>query len=354
MKVAIILGTRPEIIKLSPVIRELQKRQIDFFILHTNQHYSHAMDRVFFDELDLPQPRYSLEVHDLGQGAMVGEMLIGIEPILQQERPDWVLVQGDTNTVLSGAIAASKVGIKVGHIEAGLRSYDRSMPEELNRIVVDHLADALFCPTEVSADNAQREGIDKGRIFVTGNTIVDAVEQNLTIAKQSNLATKYKNQEYLLLTMHRPTNVDTQSALSQVVTSLEGLSDALQTPIIFPVHPRTASALKRYKITPDPERIQIIDPVGYLEMLSLVESAKLVITDSGGVQEEACIMRVPCITIRDNTERPETVEVGANIVVGTEYAHILAGAREMLSHHPTWSNPYGEPGVAKAIVARLY
>ncbi len=342
MKIAIILGTRPEIIKLSPLIRECEKRQLDYFILHTNQHYSVGMDKQFFDELNLPQPRYNLNVHDLPQGAMVGTMLLGIEPILVKEKPDWVLVQGDTNTVMAGAIAGSKIGIKVGHVEAGLRSYDHSMPEELNRVVADHLSDALFCPTSNSAKIALGEGISSDKVVITGNTIVDAVYQNLTLAQHSVLAQKYQHQQYLLLTMHRPSNVDTSTTLSQAISSLEVLSDKLKVPIIFPIHPRTADALKRFQITPNPAKIKIIDPVGYLEMLLLMECAKLIITDSGGIQEEACILRIPCITIRDNTERPETVEVGANLVVGTIRESVTSGADKMLAREKNWSNPFGD------------
>lgn len=342
MKIAIILGTRPEIIKLSPVIRELARRKIDYFILHTNQHYSVGMDQLFFDELGLPQPKYNIDVHDLNQGAMVGQMLIGIEPILQQEKPDWVLVEGDTNTVLSGALAAAKLGIKVGHVESGLRSYDRTMPEELNRIITDHLADALFCPTDDSVKIALGEGIPKEKIFLTGNTIVDAVEQNLVLAKKSKIADKYSSEKYLLLTMHRSANVDTKESLSQAVSSLESLVDELDIPIIFPVHPRTAGALNRYQLIPNPAKIKLVEPVGYLEMLLLMESAKLVITDSGGLQEEACILQVPCITIRDNTERPETVGVGANLIVGTTKEKVVSGAKSMLTKPKNWTNPFGD------------
>ena len=353
MKICIILGTRPEIIKMSPVIRELQSRKIDFFILHTNQHYSAGMDQLFFDELHLPQPKYNLDVHDFYHGAMVGKMLIGIEPILQQEKPDWVLVEGDTNTVLAGALSASKLGIKVGHVEAGLRSYDRTMPEELNRIVADHLADALFCPTDTSVKIAIGEGIPKDKVFMTSNTIVDAVEHNLKLAQKSPFAKKYKDQEYFLLTMHRPSNVDTKLALSQAVASLESLVDALSVPIIFPVHPRTFAALKRFALIPNPAKIKLIEPVGYLEMLLMMERAKLIVTDSGGIQEEACIMHVPCITIRDNTERPETVTAGANLVVGTTPHKVLTGAKNMLEKPRIWSNPFGDGSTSIKIVEIL-
>lgn len=350
MKVAIILGTRPEIIKLSPIIRELSDRKIDCFILHTNQHYSLGMDQVFFDELKLPHPRYNLDVHDLPQGAMVGHMLIGIEPILLQEKPDWVLIQGDTNTVMAGVIAASKLGIKVGHVESGLRSYDRTMPEELNRIAADHLSDVLFCPTDHAAQIALGEGIPSAKVSVVGNTIVDAVTQNLGLAQKSKYSEKYDGQNYFLLTMHRPSNVDTEAALKQIIRSLEALATELNTSLIFPAHPRTSAALKHYMIQLNPEKIRVIEPTGYLEMLMLMQSAKLIITDSGGIQEEACILHVPCITIRDNTERPETVAVGANLVVGTSAESIVSGAKTMLDRPTHWNNPFGDGRSGKNIV----
>lgn len=354
MKIAIILGTRPEIIKLSPVIRECVSRKVDYFIIHTNQHYSAGMDKVFFDELKLPQAKYNLDVHNSDHGVMVGKMLIGIEPILKQENPDWVLVQGDTNTVMAGAIAASKLGIKVGHVEAGLRSYDRTMPEEINRIIIDHIADALFCPTNHSATLALGEGIPRDKVYMTGNTIVDAVKQNLSLAESSSIATKYENKQYLLLTMHRPSNVDTKDKLIQIINSLSELSATLNTVIIFPIHPRTASVIKRFGVVLDETKIKIIEPVGYLEMLLLMKGAKLIITDSGGVQEEACILKVPCITIRDNTERPETVEVGANIITGTTQYGILSGASKMLSKNRNWSNPFGDGKSAENIVDKVF
>lgn len=353
MKVAIVLGTRPEIIKLSPIIRACQDHKADFFILHTNQHYSEGMDRVFFKELKLPQPAYNLNVHNLTQGAMVGQMLIGIEPILLQEKPDWVLVQGDTNTVMAGAIAASKLGIKVGHVEAGLRSYDRSMPEEINRIIADHLSDVLFCPTANSAKIAHGEGIDTTKVVVTGNTIVEAVSQNLTIAKKSRYASTLPQSNYLLLTLHRPSNVDSKNKLSSLITALEALSADLNLPIYFPIHPRTAAALKHFALSIDENRIKILDPVGYLEMLLLMEKAQLILTDSGGIQEEACILRIPCVTLRDNTERPETITVGANILSG-DPDKLLHSVRSMLTKTKNWENPLGPGNSSQRIVEFIF
>ncbi len=348
--IAILVGTRPEIIKLSPVIRELASRSIDFFIVHTNQHYSQNMDDIFLRELDLPTPKYNLNIHETLHGKMTAKMLEGIESILIDENPEWLIVQGDTNTVLAGTLAASKLRIKIAHVEAGLRSYDRTMPEEINRIVADHLSDALFCPTATQEKILKGEGVSSERIYLTGNTIVDAVMQNLDLAKSTEQSKKYISQRYFLLTMHRPSNVDDPKLLKLNIDNLEKLAIELSTQIIFPVHPRTKVALSKFMIAPNPEKITMIEPVGYLEMLLLMKSAQLILTDSGGIQEEACIMQVPCVTLRDNTERPETVEVGANVVVGTNYEALLVGAKKMLATNRSWGNPLGNGSSAKEIV----
>lgn len=352
MKIAIILGTRPEIIKLSPVIRECQKRNVDFFILHTNQHYSENMDKSFFVDLDLPVPKYNLKVQESLHGQMTGKMIAGIETVLIEEKPNWVVLQGDTNTVLSGAIAASKLGIKVGHVEAGLRSYDRTMPEEINRVLTDHVSEALFCPTATQSSILQGEGITKDKVFVTGNTIVDAVTQNLELAMRSPMATKYEGQPYMLLTLHRPRNVDDKKTLDSLIAKLEDLSVEISMPIYFPVHPRTEAKLKEYNISPGPNKIVIMPPANYLEMLILEQNAKLILTDSGGVQEEACILKVPCITIRDNTERPETLEVGASMLYGG-VDNLINSAKVMMERPRSWRNPFGDGSASKQIISKI-
>jgi UDP-N-acetylglucosamine 2-epimerase (non-hydrolysing) len=224
MKIAIILGTRPEIIKMSPAIRECENQNLDYFILHTGQHYSYNLDKIFFDELELPAPKYNLDVGSGSHAEETGKMLIGIEKVLKEEKPNVVLVEGDTNTVLAGALAASKLHIKVGHVEAGLRSYDRTMPEEINRVLADHVSDYLFTPTEKAKENLSREGIDKSKIFVTGNTIVDAVYQNLEIAKRKVDILKKLNlnsKEYFLVTAHRQENVDVKERLKGILDGLK-------------------------------------------------------------------------------------------------------------------------------------
>ena len=349
MKIAIILGTRPEIIKMSPVIREFVKRKVDFFILHTNQHYSPNMDEVFFKNLALPPAKYNLNTQESLHGKMTGRMLEAIEAILLTEKPDWTLVEGDTNSVLAGALASCKIGIKVGHIEAGLRSYDTTMPEEINRVLTDHVSSALFCPTRTQADILHREGVKAEKIHITGNTIVDAVKQNLLLTSSSKLMSVKTEERYMLLTLHRPSNVDNQAQLERLINSLEKLSESLDLPIYFPTHPRTETRLKEYGITSRLERIKMLPPVDYLQMLTLEQKAQLILTDSGGVQEEACILHVPCLTLRDNTERPETVEVGANVLCSGDPDEVLREAKRMLNIPKDWDNPFGDGHTAETI-----
>ncbi len=355
MKIAVIFGTRPEIIKLSPVIRELTARKADFFIVHTNQHYSYTMDQIFLTELKLPRPKYNLHLNQIkNHGEMVGKMLIEIEKILLTEKPDLVIVQGDTNTTLAGALTASKLGIKLAHIEAGLRSYDKSMPEEINRLVTDHLSDYLFAPTENQKNILLKEGIDKNKIFVVGNTIVDAVWQNLALAQKSKKIIQYPPQSYFLLTLHRPANVDDKKTLLTILKTLIKVTELYQTPIVFPVHPRTEANLAKFKLKIDQRKILLIKPVSYLNMLWLEKNSRLILTDSGGLQEEACILKIPCITLRDNTERPETIAVGANVLVGRQPARILAGVAASLKKTRNWPNPFGQIGVSQKIIKLVF
>ena len=364
MKIAIILGTRPEIIKMSPVIRECEKQNLDYFILHTGQHYSYNLDKIFFEELELPEAKYNLDVGSGSHAEETGKMLIGIEKILLKEKPDVVLVEGDTNTVLAGALAASKLHTKVGHVEAGLRSYDRTMPEEINRVLADHVSDYLFAPTEKAKENLLREGLSEDKIFVTGNTIVDAVYQNLEIARRKvNILNKLNlsPEEYFLVTAHRQENVDVKGRLKGILEGLELIYNELNLPIIYPIHPRTVKRIKEFGLEV-PKGIKLIEPLGFLEFLQLEANAKLALTDSGGVQEETCILKVPCVTLRDNTERPETLEVGSNILTGTNKERILDGVKLMLNKQTlgkfdqnaslNWKNPFGD-GKAGSIIIKI-
>ena len=339
---------------MSPVIRACEKQHIDFFILHTGQHYSYEMDKIFFEELGLPKARYNL---DTGSGLHVeqtGKIMTRVETILIEEEPDIILVEGDTNTVLASALAATKLGIKVGHVEAGLRSFDRNMPEEINRVLTDHISDYLFAPTEIARQNLQTEGIAEDKIFVTGNTIVDAVYQNIEIAKnKAKVCEKswFKKGGYFLITAHRQDNVDFRDRLGGIVKGLELLYNEFLIPIIFPMHPRTLKKMKEFSLSL--KDVIPTDPVSFLDFLLLEGYAKLVLTDSGGVQEETCILKVPCVTLRDNTERPETIEVGSNMLVGTRPNNMVNGVNLMVEKERNWKNPFGDGNAGMRVIEIL-
>jgi UDP-N-acetylglucosamine 2-epimerase (non-hydrolysing) len=292
------------------------------------------MDEIFFKELKLPSPKYNLNVGSQNRTKMISLIKKLSQNILITEKPDWVLVQGDTNTVLAGAQIAHKLGIKVAHIEAGLRSYDKSMPEEINRIKTDHISDILFPPTEAQKNILIKEGIDQSKIFVVGNTIVDSVNQNLKLIKK---VTK----KFFLLTLHRPSNVDNSKTLTKLINNLSTISKKFNIPFVFPIHPRTALQIKLNNIKLDEKYFEIKEPVGYLEMLALEKYAQIVFTDSGGLQEETCILHTPCITLRENTERPETIDVGANILASNNINKLITQTDQMLNIKKTWSNPFG-------------
>ena len=354
MKIAVVLGTRPEIIKMSPVIRELEKRQVTYFILHTGQHYSHNLDRVFFEQLKLPQAKYNLEVGSGSHAQQTAKILIGVENVLRDESPHIILVEGDTNSVFAGALAATKLHVKVGHVEAGLRSYDRSMPEEINRILTDHCSDYLFAPTPKARQILLGEGISKEKIFVTGNTIVDAVYQNLEIAKEQGNTLSSLNltpKEYFLVTLHRQENVDNPKRFASILKGLDKVAAEFRVPTVYPVHPHSRKRMNEFGL--DPKNITLIEPVSFLDFLQLESNARLILTDSGGVQEEACILGIPCVTLRDNTERPETLEVGSNLLAGTLPDKILRCTRLMLNKENKWSNPFGDGKAGERIVKIL-
>jgi UDP-N-acetylglucosamine 2-epimerase (non-hydrolysing) len=354
MTIAIILGTRPEIIKMAPVIRECQRREQDFFVLHTGQHYSYEMDRVFFEDLELPLPDYNLDVGSGDHGEQTGKIMAGVEKVLKKEQPEVVLVQGDTNTVMAGAIAASKLHIKVGHVEAGLRSYDRNMPEEINRVVADHISDYCFAPTKTARSNLLAEGIADDKISITGNTIVDSVYQNLEIARKKVRALEslgLSSREYFLATVHRAENVDDKFRLKEILRGLKRISRDFSLPVVFPVHPRTRKMVQEFGF--DLDGIQAINPVGFLEFLQLESNARLALTDSGGVQEETCILGVPCVTLRDNTERPETLEVRSNVLAGADALRMVERAKQMMQQGNGWKNPFGDGKACEKILNYL-
>lgn len=353
--VAFVLGTRPEIIKLAPVIRACQRSDVAFSMIHTGQHYSDSLDSVFFDQLELPTPDYDLGVGSSSHGRQTGEMLIGVERCLTETDPDVVLVQGDTNSVLAGALAASKADAALGHVEAGLRSGDRSMPEEINRIVADHVADHLFAPTERSEAALRDEGIPAGRISVTGNTVVDALLRNREIARRKSGVLSelgVDGADFFVMTAHRQENVDDEERFEGMLAGVGRAARTHDAEVIYPVHPRARDRIEAFGLdVPDP--IRTVEPLGYLDFLRLSAAAALILTDSGGIQEEACVLGVPCVTMRDTTERPETVAVGANRLVSTDPDRIVAGATEMLPRGGEWANPFGDGDAAERILRAL-
>ncbi len=351
MKPAIVVGTRPEIIKMAPLVRACRARGLPYLLLHTGQHYSFEMDGVFFAELGLPAPDVNLDVGSGTQIYQVSSAMSGLEPILEEHRPDVVLVEGDTNSVLAAALAANKAGIRVGHVEAGLRSYDRGMPEEINRVLTDHLADFLFAPTPGARDILLGEGLPAARVHVTGNTVVDELLLQRERARRPGLLERFGVEpgRFALATLHRAENVDDPARLRGALGGLAGVSETLGLPVLAALHPRTQSRIAA--LEPGLTRgLRVLPPLGYLDFLGLHAEAALMLTDSGGLQEEACCLRVPCVTLRDNTERPESVEVGANRLAGADPARIVDAARAMAARARDWPNPFGDGRAGERIV----
>lgn len=349
MKLAIILGTRPEIIKLSPIIRACERRGIDFFIVHSGQHYSPEMDEVFFSDLRLPKPRYNCSIGKLDYRRRVGNLMQQLLDIMEREWPDAVMVQGDTFTVLMGALAAKKLDRPVAHLEAGLRSHDLTMPEENNRIITDHLSEFLFPPTKDARKNLEEEGLGAREAPVFGNTVADAAKQNADISERSgDVLTRIgvQSKRYFLATAHRQENTDDETRLRGIVEGLSRVQRAHKLPLILPMHPRTAKMLDHFGIAV-PSNITCIEPLGYLEFLQAERHARLILTDSGGVQEEATIFHVPCVTLRDNTERPESVEAGMSMLAGADADAIAAAAKTMLRRKVAWKPLYGKGDAAE-------
>jgi UDP-N-acetylglucosamine 2-epimerase len=348
MKVMTVVGARPQFIKAAPVSRVL-RRQHEEFLLHTGQHYDDEMSDLFFRQLQIPAPDQNLEVGSGRHGAQTGAMLAGIESVAIDQRPDWLIVYGDTNSTLAAALVGAKLNIPVAHVEAGLRSFDRRMPEEVNRVVADHVATLLLCPTETAVRNLEREGITSGASMV-GDVMFDAFQQNVQVAQKSSgiLADLgLAPNGYHLLTVHRAENVDQPDLLEAI---LRGVADSGRR-VIFPVHPRTRAVLKSTAMKV-PGNVTLIDPIGYLEILVLEENAEAIVTDSGGVQKEAYFAGRPCITLRTTTEWTETVEAGWNVLVGTDSAAI---ARAMRGFRPEGPRPelFGDGHAAERVVEAL-
>lgn len=342
MRYAIIFGTRPEIIKMAPFIHAATKRGRSFFIIHTGQHYSEIMDKVFWNNLRLPDPEYNLGVGSGTHAEQVGRMMIGIEQILEKEKPDAVCVYADLNTSLAGAVAAAKLDIPIIQLEAGLRSFDRRMPEEINRLLVDRVASVLFAPTPLQKGHLQDDGITKN-VFVCGNLIADAATSTAARAlAESTIVTTLGliPKQYFLATLHRPSGVDSPQHFKDMLEALGRVSAEYHMPVIYPIHPRSRKNLTTFGLTA-PEGVRLIDPVGYLDFLSLQQQARMLFSDSGGIQEEACILGVPLVTLRENTERQETVTLGSNILAGFSQNNIVESARIMMAKSTDWQHPYG-------------
>ncbi len=345
MKVASVVGARPQFIKAAPVSRELRVHNEEILV-HTGQHYDENMSEVFFHVLEIPSPDYSLGVGSGSHAAQTAEMMKGLESVFEKEKPDFVLVYGDTNSTLAGALTAAKMGLPLGHVEAGLRSYNRTMPEEINRVVTDHLATAVFCPTQTAVDNLAREGITRG-VHLVGDVMYDVALQMAQAARARDVVERLglRPGDYLLTTIHRPSNADEKDILAGIV---EALTDCGRT-VVFPVHPRTKKNLQAFGLwEPLTSKVKVIDPVDYLDFLALLMKAGKVVTDSGGVQKEAYFFGVPCITLRDETEWIETVEDGWNALVGTETEDILH-AIEHFNPNGTKSKSFGDGHAAERI-----
>lgn len=324
MKIASIVGARPQLIKLFPVSRALRHSHIEV-IVHTGQHYDFKMSEVFLREMGIPQPDYNLEVGSGSHAEQTGRMLVGLEKVFLKERPDIVLVFGDTNSTLAGALVASKLQIPVAHVEAGLRSFNRTMPEEINRVVADHVSQVLFCPTETAVRNLAQEGITKN-VFLVGDVMFDAV---LYFGEKAEAHSGFlsglqlERGKYLLATIHRASNTDSHEALATLLKTFAAIKEQ----IVFPLHPRTRRSMLDAGLAFS-RNVQVIDPVGYLEMLALENNARMILTDSGGVQKEAYFFGVPCVTLRSETEWTELVEAGWNCVLGLDQERILAVVKE--------------------------
>jgi UDP-N-acetylglucosamine 2-epimerase (non-hydrolysing) len=325
MKIVTVVGARPQFVKCAAVSREIRKDHTEILV-HTGQHYDPEMSDIFFEELNIPKPDYHLGVGSATHGKQTGQILEKLEGVLLKEKPDLVIVYGDTNSTLAGALAAAKLHIPVAHVEAGLRSFDRTMPEEINRIVTDHIADLLFCPTQNAVDLLAKEGITKGVHFV-GDVMADVLAFNKELADKKSKVIEDLGlipRQYCVATIHRPVNTDSREALSSIIRAF---GKAVM-PIVFPVHPRTRKYLKEYGLIDNlPENVILTEPLGYLDMIQLLSQAKKILTDSGGIQKEAYILGVPCITLRENTEWVETLHDGWNVLVGADEGKIVRGLK---------------------------
>jgi len=358
MRIMTVVGARPQFIKaatISRVIKESHQSEIKEIIVHTGQHYDENMSKVFFDQLEIPKPEYNLEISGASHGAMTGRMLEAIEVVINKEKPDYLLVYGDTNSTLAGALAAAKLQVPVAHVESGLRSYNMKMPEEINRILTDHISNLLFCPTDEAVKNLKQEGVVEG-VFNTGDVMYDAaIFYGNHVDKKSKILTSLNinSGEYLLATCHRAENTDDSMRMESILKALHEISDKIN--VVLPLHPRTQKLMQKYGLTHLTKNLIIVEPLDYIDMISLEKSAKMILTDSGGVQKESFFYNVPCITMRDETEWVETVKLGWNIVAGADKKGIIDAYESFLNSIPKTENkkPYGSGDAAKKIVDHI-
>jgi UDP-N-acetylglucosamine 2-epimerase (non-hydrolysing) len=348
LKLLIIAGARPNFMKVAPLIRRIRTQDFDgaasleYRLVHTGQHYDEKMSGVFFQELGIPMPDINLEVGSGSHAVQTANIMTKFEPVCLQEKPDWVVVVGDVNSSVACALVAAKLGIKVAHVEAGLRSFDRTMPEEINRLVTDALADLLLTPSEDGNENLRREGVPDEKIKLVGNIMIDSLIENVEKARQSTTLQKLglDGKPFVYVTLHRPSNVDQKENLDTIISELTRLSH--QMPVVFPMHPRTRKMLSQFGIQVEQfNGFKILDPVGYHDSICLTERARFVLTDSGGLQEESTFFRTPCLTLRPNTERPVTVTVGSNkltspAVLRSDIDHVLNNGARTGNIPPLW------------------
>lgn len=352
-KILTVIGARPQFIKAAALSREIKRfTDLQEVIIHTGQHYDENMSEIFFKEMEIPKPNYNLNVNGLNHGAMTGQMLDGIEKIIIAEKPDVVVVYGDTNTTLSGALAASKLHVKVAHIEAGLRSFNMKMPEEINRIITDRISNFLFCPTDTAIENLKNEGFDNFgvNILKSGDVMQDAALYYSQLSFQrATVVNKLGLDEFILCTVHRAENTDDYSRLQEIVGAINQISKDIQ--VVLPLHPRTNKIIKDYGLKLD---CLVIEPLGYFDMLELLKNCKLVMTDSGGLQKEAFFFRKHAVILRDETEWTELVEKGFNIVVGSDKLKITENVKKLFGKESDFSiDLYGNGNASSRIIEEI-
>ncbi len=352
IKVVSVAGTRPNFVKIAPLIKEMGKyKEIEHIFVHTGQHYDKQLSKLFFRDLKIPKPDINLEVGSGSHALQTGEVMVRFEKILHKIIPDLVVVVGDVNSTLACTLTAKKLGIKVAHVEAGLRSFDMGMPEEINRVMTDRIADFLFTTEEAANRNLANEGIDKRKIFFVGNVMIDTLLGHREKAKSSDILKKLNitKKNYAALTLHRPSNVDNEVMFNRILDIIYEIQKHIK--VIYPTHPRSNGSITKYRLlekVKGMENLTLTEPLGYLDFLCLMDNSKLVLTDSGGIQEEATVLGVPCITLRNNTERPVTVEQGTNLLVSTTKERVIKKAFEVIDNKVNFRNKIPELWDGKA------